>query len=597
MEGEHSTKRGLSDRFVDFLFSNDLKKHLLWIVPLGFLLRVLMANSITPLGDEMIHAPRAIGFLHSGLLSTILQAPVWLYLTDIVYSLMGVSLLSSRFLSVFFGSLTIIMIYLLAVKIFNKKVAVISSLSLAMSFFTIRYSLAEMDLAATFFLVVALYSLIIDSEKKKYPYLSAICIGIAALIKTLSLFFVPAFFVAILFYNGGLKKKLLWANTKKIILFGLIILAIYSPILIHNYLWYQDKGMVDTYFAQYFFPSLRENYAGQLGYSNDVAHFLPKFFQGVHSVSSEIFKLDPLIISLGIIGLLLSFMINKDKRNYWWILVAYFFSGFILLILSNWLQTHYTTLMPVLAIFCGYALVFIGEKIGLLINKKRVLTIIVLALIISQLFMLWPYVTSRGGLSGLRSYASDSIDKNSIVVVDSRVYRGRVAWAFNDFHYLEASLFPQLMQLNQNLSGGQKVPTKIYFVECAIDDCGWGTVGAGELNDSSEALVSLFASQGKLEKSITGGYNAEERPGQVIFKVYSAVVDMDPRIILSVDSTHTWFYYPMNYIPKEQIYDNYEVNGLFNSLLYGSAWVILIASIIASMVLIAYPFYHVYRSD
>ena len=118
MEEERSSKKkSPTDRTVDFLFSDDSRKHLLWIVSIGFLLRILFANNVTPLGDEMIHAPRAIGFLHSGLLSTILQSPLWLYLTDIVYSVFGVSLLSSRFLSVFLGSLTIIIVYLITSKI------------------------------------------------------------------------------------------------------------------------------------------------------------------------------------------------------------------------------------------------------------------------------------------------------------------------------------------------------------------------------------------------------------------------------------------------------------------------------------------------
>lgn len=589
---EKFSKKSVYNSLIDFLFSDDIRKHLIWIVLLGFLLRILMANNIHALGDEMIHGPRAIGFLHSGLLSTILQTPLWLYLTSITYSIMGVTMISSRFLSVFFGSLTIIMVYLLASKFFNKKVGIVASFLLALSFYIIRYSLAEMDLAATFFLMIALYSLINDSERKKFPYLAAICIGLAALIKTLALFFVPAFFITIFLYNPS--KKNFWLNTKKVVLFGLIILAIYSPIIIHNYLWYQDKGLVDTYFAQYFFPSIRENYAGQLGYTNDLSYFLPRFFIGVKTVSLEVFKFDYVILSLGVIGLILAFFYGEKRRN-WWIMMSYFLSGFILLILSNWLATHYTTLIPIFVIFSAYALIMISQWFNNKFNMKNFLTILLIIILLAQIFVLWPYITHKSSLSKIRSYAINQMDKESVVVVDSRMYRGRVAWAFNDFHYLEASLFPQLMQLNQNLSGASKVPLKIYFVECVTDDCGWGTISGGELNDSSEALVSLFSQSGKVEKTIYGGYNGEEEPSKPVLRVYSAMIDADPRIIPTIDSTHNWFYYPINYVPKEQIYDNYEVRGFFNNILYGLAWIILVLSIVASIVLIAIPFYYTYK--
>jgi len=132
-ESREDTKKKTSlwDRFIDFLFSNDLRKHLIWIVLLGLMLRIFVARNISVLGDEMIHGPHAIGFLNSGLISTILHSPLWFSLTDLSHIIFGnVTLLSSRFPSVFFGAMTILVVYLIGSEAFNKRVGIFSASSL-----------------------------------------------------------------------------------------------------------------------------------------------------------------------------------------------------------------------------------------------------------------------------------------------------------------------------------------------------------------------------------------------------------------------------------------------------------------------------------
>jgi hypothetical protein len=590
MDGQKSAKK-LTDRFVDFLFSDDARKHLLWIVPLGFILRIIIANNVHALGDEMIHGPRAINFLSSGLLSTILQAPLWLAITDIFQRMMGVTMISARMGSVLYGTLTIIVVYLIANEVFKKKtLALLSALVFAVSHFVIRFTLIEMDLTALFFLMLALYLTLVAHREKKFPYMAAIAIGLAALIKTLSLFFVPAFLLSFFYYYPG--KKELLGNIKKCIYFGLIIILLFSPILIHNYLWYRDAGLVDTYFAQYFAPSIREVYAGQLGYSNDLSYFLPRFFEGSALMAKEMWKFDKLIIPLAAIGIVAMFFL-KDKRKEWVFLLSFIFFGFVLLILSNWLHTHYTTLMASLSIFAAYAAYWISKKLSSKGIKKS-LMIIVIILLIVQLVFLWPSLTSRSGLSKMKSYANNEMDKNSVVITDPRIYRGRVAWLFHDFHYLEGSYFYDLMAINQNASGPDN-PTKIYFVECARDDCGWGTVTAGSFNDTSEQLVGVFSNSLKLEKSITPGKSYSEETGDYYFKVYSGVINLKPGLIEAIDSTHIWFYYPMNYEPKEQIYEQYSADGPLENFLYLLAWTIFLASIILAFLMPVLAIYEVYK--
>lgn len=582
----------LVDSFVNFIFSKDSRKWLIPIMFLGILFRFLMAINISALGDEMVHGPHAIGFLHSGLISTMLHSPLWFYLSDIIFRFLGVTMFSMRFLSFFYGSLTILVVYLISSKIFNKKVGLLSSFLLAISFFTIRYTLMEMDLSALFFLSLAIYLFIISMEKGKFPLFAAVCIGVASLIKTLSLFFIPAFLIAFFLFNKGKEKKRIKKNLKNAFLFGLIILLFFSPIIFHNYFWYKDTGMVDVYAAQYFFPELREVYAGQLGYDSGI--LFSTFLKGIPTMSKIIFSMDPLITILGILGIAFTFTF-KSKRKYWYFLISFELFGFLFLILSNWLTTHYTTMIPVLCLFGGFSLynfsMILSKKLG---SHKRtfnkIICMLIILILIFQIYLLSPNLTSRCGISQMRDYAIENMDKNSIVVADSRIYRGRIAFLFNDFHYLESNYFAQISELNSQLSG-EELPTKGYFVECARDDCGWGTIDPeGDLNKASEQLVQLFSNQANLEKTIYGGGGYDEETGEPYFKVYSIQMQFKPQILQSVDSTHEWFYYPVNYLPKEKIWDNYNVYGVFDNLLYKLMALIIFLSILLAILFSSIPF-------
>ena len=78
---EPNKKPSFIDKLVDFVFSDDKRKWLILIFLLGAILRFIVARNISALGDEMVHGPHAIGFLHSGLISTILHSSLWFYLT------------------------------------------------------------------------------------------------------------------------------------------------------------------------------------------------------------------------------------------------------------------------------------------------------------------------------------------------------------------------------------------------------------------------------------------------------------------------------------------------------------------------------------
>ncbi len=621
-EQDSKKQKTIIDKVIDFAFSNDERKWLIIILLFGAVLRFFAARNISLLGDEAIHGPHIIGFLHSGLISTFAHSPLWFYLGDIAIKFLGISVFSLRFLSFFYGTLSILLVYLIAKKIFNAKTGLISAFLLSISFFTIRYTLMEMDLAALFFLLVAVYAFILSMENKKFPWLAAVAIGLAGLIKTLSLFFVPAFLIAFFLFSKReenqreepkrteleVPKKKVIKTLIQIVLFGLIILAIFSPILAHNYFLCQDKGLIDVYFAKYFkdlknatgFPGCldlakaNEVYGMQLGYFES-SFENKRFFEGVTSLSMAVFNSDRLIVILGLLGILLVYSL-KEKRKYWFFLILFNLFGLLFLALTDWLTTHIVTMMPVICIFGGFFLSRASEDLSkkISISPKRILTIAILLILAFQFFTLWPFLSSECAMSKMRDYAVSNMDKNSIVITDSRIYTGRIPILFSDFHYIDAMAFSQLMQENQNLTN--QIPVKIYYLECARDDCGWGTITPdSDLNKAMEQFTASF-SQAPVIKTILGGGSYDEETGKPYFRVYSAAINLNPELISLIDSTHYWWYYPVNYKPKSQIFDAYNVQAGFDNLLYKLMWLITYASIAAAIILSFYPVYYLIKN-
>lgn len=589
------TKESALDKTIDFIFSKSNLKWLVLIVILGAVLRFLTASNIAPLADEMVHGPHAIGFLHSGLYNTIFEAPLWFYLSDIFFRILGVSMFATRFASFFFGIFCILLVYLISAKIFDKKTALISSFMIATSYFLVRYTLAEMDLTASFFLLSALYFFILSMEKGKFPYLSAIALGLGGLTKTLALFFVPAFLVSFFIFTKEPRLK----QAKKALLFGLLIVLVFSPIIIYNYLWYKDSGLVDTYFAQYFdIGEARKIYEGLSGYNSGVM-FSTIYPESLKALKS-IFNLDPVNLVFGVLGIILAFSLKIEKK-YLYLLMAFEIFGFFFLTLSSGLATHQTTLIPVLCLFSGLLISKYLPKINY--DSKYLLPgLLVLILIIQMFFIpvfdkssMYEHLSSKSGLSQLKSYANSNMDKNSIVLVDGRIYRGRMAWAFSQFHYLESGYFQQLWDINSNLSTPQ-YPMKIYLVECVQDDCGWGNIASQpEFNASSEQLVSFFSAASAPEKTFLGGGGYEETTGKPAYAVYQATINFNPKVIQYIDQTHDWLYYPVNYEPKDRMIDKFEVKGFFPGLLNLLAWIVMILAIILAFILPALVIYYVWK--
>ena len=109
--------KSLSSRFIDFLF-NKRNLYIILILILGLALRIILAANAEPLADEMNVALRSIDAHKSGTMNSIDESHSFYFLNEIAYKLFGgINLFTARFTSIFFGILSILLIYLIVMKL------------------------------------------------------------------------------------------------------------------------------------------------------------------------------------------------------------------------------------------------------------------------------------------------------------------------------------------------------------------------------------------------------------------------------------------------------------------------------------------------
>jgi len=595
-------KTNILDKTLNFIFSKNNAKYLLLFFIIGFILRSIIAINLSPNADEMVYATHAIDIIKSGLLQEMHGLPIWFYLTDLAYRIFGVNLFSGRFLSILFGALSPIILYFLSREFFSRKTSIIAAFILAFSPFHILMSLAEQDVTMMFFILLASYFFIkgIKNQNKKQYILTTIFFSIAILIKPIAITFFPAFVVFLIYYYNKNKIKIL---SKDNIILSLklvvILILMMAPILTFNYLLYKDKGLVDLQFAR-FTGTAKETYAS---IANTIEPFSfskllisadggkPGFIQGLNMF----YIYGPVIFFLAIIGLYFTYKKNKIAFN---LLILMFIFTFLFLSGTSLLQWHFSFALPLFSIFAANTIIFANNKIEkyLKLDKKKILTVILILILISSLWI----ITKNGGFRGknevtkMMSYTKDFIPDDSLVIVDSRIYRGRIAWMFNDKHYLESTLLQNVFTNIDQLPGQQET-VKTVIIECITDDCGWGTITSQkEFNQSTEEIINSFRNNSIEKIVITNNYN------EPYFRVYETQLILKKSVLALADTTHSWFFYPVRYKDKERIILSYETKNIFDNGLDKIAHLILYLEILialSSILILGYLLYKDYRKE
>ena len=193
---EEESKKDFLDKIIDFLFSiNKNKFYLILILLIGFILRLIAAINLSVSADDMHHVTHAINFYSADRLITYDQSSgLWHAFTSIIYKSLGTTQLASRMAALIFGSLSILLIYLLTKEFFNERTAIFASFLLAVAPFHIQNTMAEMDVMAIFFVLLAMLFFIkaLKTNKKYFYLLSGIFLGLAIYTKVYPLLFIPS---------------------------------------------------------------------------------------------------------------------------------------------------------------------------------------------------------------------------------------------------------------------------------------------------------------------------------------------------------------------------------------------------------------------
>ncbi len=618
------------DSFMDLFYSkNKTKLCVLMLALIGFILRIISARNIGISADDAVHAIRPIGIIESGKMVELGQSSaMWYYIQEIFYKIFGATQIGSRFASALFGAALIILIYLFVKQIFkSEKIGLIASALITFSPFLIKMTLPEMDIVVMFFVIFS--GLFIfrfnESYKNKDLFFAGFLMGIAVLIKVYSLFFVGTYCI-FLIYKGVKKKKINKRFIKGILIFGFTIFIFTVPTLTHNYLLYKDKGFMDLIFTNVFKLGLEKaeelyswgagwmphtDYKGfflgnQVNFQEnpETIYRLPGFIVLLYLSFME----DPILILFGLLGFI--YLILKKHENYLSFFIITFFVPFIYLGSHIPMLKHFTFIFVLLVPISSYFIYNLGTDIIKKNKKIKWKYLLILLILINLLWLgkgvdgLNSHFYSESGEGQLINYKNQVITEDSLVVVDSRIFRGFIGWLFNDRFYLESNYFGAALE--QSAQYGDPVPLEVYYVECAKDDCGWGTIkNQPEFNKTMEELTTWFSNNSELIKEIKAVNRYEyyfpfitSNKEEPIYRVYRSTLMVNPSILLIAKSTHNVLMYPIGYDETiGPVFDEYQVYSAFDGLLDKTAHIILKTGWIFSFISLGFLIYLFIKED
>ena len=376
------------------------------------------------------------------------------------------------------------------------------------------------------------------------------------------------------------------------------MLLLLLPIFTFNYLLYKDKKILDLQFARISRQSLEtyssigatiESFSAKALLFNVPGHEKPGFLVSLN----YLYQYETLIILiLAFMGLVFLF---RSKSKFRFLLAATFAVPFLFLSGTSLLPNHFVFMSYYACLLGALGLHESSKYLKADKHKKILIYAVFIILIISSYVFIEKESVSQGLFGGKNElglvvdYKDKNIGESSLVVADARIYTGQVVFMFWDRNYLLANDFIQIIN-NMDQLPGETVQTEVYFLECVIDDCGWGGGQvSGEFNSTMESLTAEFKRIGSLEATIDDVYSNKH------FNVYKAVIGIKTSAFDISRANKKWFYYPVNYEPKSEVFDNYNTSGFIDPTLDKIAHAVMYAEVLIALMYFLIIFYLLFK--
>jgi len=186
-----------------------------------------------------------------------------------------------------------------------------------------------------------------------------------------------------------------------------------------------------------------------------------------------------------------------------------------------------------------------------------------------------------------RSFMSENIDSDKLVVLDERMYTLFGYWIANDKNPVTLINFVRLNNFYKNSTN--IIEDYVYFVKCASFDCGWGT---GKIEGINTYLLEVSLANFGEDWDIMAEFKDEGYDqGYAVFKAkikYPYEVKRDAYL------TNNFYYHSLSWKNPLGSFDHYMPQNKFEIIIHYSAFSILILLTIISIILFFVPLVLIY---
>jgi 4-amino-4-deoxy-L-arabinose transferase-like glycosyltransferase len=431
-------------KFLNFLKTNPRLIFIIWVVFLGFFLRVFRLPDFISYHQDQV---RDLFYVQNNFeqgkmillgpkasVGDFFLPPFWYYLMNLGF-IFSPSPVVPAFIVALLSSLTVLLIYFFCEKFFSQKVAIFASLFYAVSPLSIEYSrFAWNPNPIPFFTMATFYFLYVYIYKQKYY---GLILGTITANLALQLHYqgmvILAFFVLVLFVT----KKLSIKQFGKLIVINLIL---FLPFFIHEYTnnFENTKGIISFLFKTQSGSGLK--FFG-------IPFFIKFIFRDFSTFIGEtLFFKNHMLGFIGFLILSFSLVFTKSKMSSIKLLRCFLIFSFVMLFFykNSLINFYLLFLIPIVII---YLTIIINDFL-----PEKITTVILFLIVLLNLYFSPAFIKNQSAYIAIKN-AVDIIAKNENYCPSYRIF---------DQNYIQ-SKYRYLFSINKNRPVSSNCDLTTYF--------------------------------------------------------------------------------------------------------------------------------------